>query len=168
MAENLNIGIRIDGANDMGDNGIIEKYCYDDLETNCDIYGGLYQWREIMEYVVGQGAQGICPANWHTPTKNEWITLVDSVEDDGNALKAIGQGTGAGAGTNTSGFTALLQGERNDSGFSGLGTGGIFWTSTLQSGNWAYWRGLNATTGVISGGAGTTGHGWAVRCLKND
>jgi len=68
MRENLNIGTRIDGSQNQTDNGTIEKYCYDDLESNCDIYGGLYQWDEAMQYVTTQGVQGICPAGWHLPT----------------------------------------------------------------------------------------------------
>jgi len=59
MAENLNIGDRIDGINDQLDNATLEKYCYDDLETNCDTYGGLYLWDEMMEYTTTPGTQGI-------------------------------------------------------------------------------------------------------------
>ncbi len=40
--ENLNVGARINSSqNQNATNGIIEKYCYNDLESNCDIYGGL-------------------------------------------------------------------------------------------------------------------------------
>jgi len=42
--ENLNVGTRINGVQEQTDNSVIEKYCYADLESNCDIYGGLYQW----------------------------------------------------------------------------------------------------------------------------
>ena len=41
MAENLNIGTRINGSVDQTNNSTIEKYCYDDLESNCDKYGGI-------------------------------------------------------------------------------------------------------------------------------
>jgi len=50
MGENLNVGTRIDGSKDQADNGITEKYCYSDGEYNCDTYGGLYQWDEMMQY----------------------------------------------------------------------------------------------------------------------
>ena len=46
MKENLNIGNKIDGANQQTDNGLIEKYCYNDDDANCTTYGGLYQWNE--------------------------------------------------------------------------------------------------------------------------
>ena len=50
MGENLNIGTRIDGNKVQTNNGIIEKYCYNDGDYNCDIYGGLYLWNEMMQY----------------------------------------------------------------------------------------------------------------------
>src|SRR5664279_600823 len=65
MAENLNVGTRIPLDESASNNGIIEKYCYADTKTNCDIYGGLYRWDEMMQYnqsdsgLVGT-TQGIC------------------------------------------------------------------------------------------------------------
>jgi hypothetical protein len=41
--ENLNVGTMIPGDQEMTDNGIIEKYCYDNDPANCAIFGGLYQ-----------------------------------------------------------------------------------------------------------------------------
>jgi len=37
MAKNLNIGEMINGSENMADNGVIEKYCYDNNPANCDI-----------------------------------------------------------------------------------------------------------------------------------
>jgi uncharacterized protein (TIGR02145 family) len=48
--ENLNIGTRINGTQDDTDNEIIEKYCYDNSDSLCKIYGALYQWNEMKEY----------------------------------------------------------------------------------------------------------------------
>ena len=52
MAENLNVGTRIDDPANQTNNSTLEKYCYDNLESNCDVYGGLYQWNEMMQYVT--------------------------------------------------------------------------------------------------------------------
>ncbi|MFP4471865.1 MAG: FISUMP domain-containing protein, partial [Bacteroidales bacterium] len=79
MAENLNLGERIDGSEEMADNGIIEKYCYDDDPANCETYGGLYQWNEMMQYNTA-GSQGICPEGWSVPTDEEWKTLEGTVD----------------------------------------------------------------------------------------
>ena len=62
MAENLNVGTMISGLDAMYNNGVIEKYCYNNDPLNCNIYGGLYQWNEMMHYSTQQGIQGICPA----------------------------------------------------------------------------------------------------------
>ena len=75
LAENLNYGTRIDGINDQINNSVAEKYCYDDLESNCDIMGALYQWNELMDYSTVEGSQGICPDGWHIPSDGEWIQL---------------------------------------------------------------------------------------------
>jgi len=66
MQENMNIGTRIDGSQNAADNGTIEKYCYSDLVSNCNIYGGLYQWDEMMDYYpsdLGNPGitRGVCP-----------------------------------------------------------------------------------------------------------
>ncbi len=75
FAESLNVGTRIDskdGSNnpiDQGDDcNDINKYCYNDDENNCDIYGGLYQWDQAMCGETTEGVQGICPDGWRIPT----------------------------------------------------------------------------------------------------
>ncbi|MCK5839195.1 MAG: hypothetical protein KAG99_05065, partial [Bacteroidales bacterium] len=80
MAENLNIGTRIDGVNDQINNSIIEKYCYNDIEDSCDVYGGLFQWDEMMQYITDTLAQGICPTGWHIPADYEWKVLEGNVD----------------------------------------------------------------------------------------
>ncbi|MBI4646978.1 MAG: hypothetical protein HY738_10410 [Bacteroidia bacterium] len=47
-------------------NGIAEKYCYSNNSSNCDTYGGLYEWNEMMQYAVSDAqmtgtTKGICP-----------------------------------------------------------------------------------------------------------
>jgi len=134
--ENLNIGFRIDGSQDQLNNGIIEKYCNEDLESNCDIYGGLYQWNELMQNFTNQGIQGICPMGSHLPAQDDFNVLFNYLGGDGyvgEKLKEAGTlhwnppNTGA---TNSSGFTALPGGSRSYGFFSGINTGNMLWTST--------------------------------------
>ena len=167
MAENLNIGTRIDGVVDQDNINLIEKYCYNDNSSNCDSYGALYQWDQVMDYTTFEGSQGICPESWHIPSYDEWVNLNDFVGLDGNALKAIGEGTDEGAGTNTSGFSALLSGHLSFDIFSGIGLETEFWNSTEQTYSWAYRFNLNSTTGIISGGVSNKSFGNSVRCVKN-
>ena len=52
FVQNLNIGTKFIGSANQTNNGIIEKYCYNNDDANCAIYGGLYQWDEAMQYVT--------------------------------------------------------------------------------------------------------------------
>ncbi len=70
----------INGTEEMTDNGVIEKYCYDNDSANCDEYGGLYHWNEMMYYTTIQGVRGICPGGWHLPTNDEWKILEGTVD----------------------------------------------------------------------------------------
>ncbi len=78
--ENLNIGDRIDGTETQGDDcDNIEKFCYNDDSSNCDIYGGLYQWDQVMCGESTEGIQGICPENWRVPTHEDWTILEQNI-----------------------------------------------------------------------------------------
>ncbi len=166
LKENLNVGIRINGNQNSSNNGTIEKYCYNDSEDSCYKYGGLYQWDEAMQYLTTPGTRGICPPGWHIPANAEFETLAASVNNDGNALKAIGQGTGSGQGTNTSGFSALLAGGHGVT-FFYLGIYAFFWSSIGSSSDGA------AVYCVYSGDPshGFDGYdiwyGFSVRCVKD-
>ena len=152
MAENLNVGTRINSSQNQTNNAVIEKYCYDDLESNCDIYGGLYQWDEAMQYSTQQGVQGICPPGWHFPTNAEWKALTDYVSSQPEYLcnsntsyiaKALAATTHWLTHTNTcavgnnlaannaTGFSALPGGGRSpDGSFNGIGEYDTWWSST--------------------------------------
>lgn len=172
LRENLDVGTMIasnTGNDNQTDNGIIEKYCYNNDPNNCDTYGGLYQWNEAMQYVTTPGTQGICPTGWHIPTYTELQALSSAVGGSSNALKAIGQGTGSGAGTNTSGFSALIAGFRDQDGgdFYGLGGATGFWSST-ETGIYTYNMGLNyGNDNVIWGNGSFRDSGSSIRCLKD-
>ncbi|MFA7229540.1 MAG: FISUMP domain-containing protein, partial [Melioribacteraceae bacterium] len=112
LRENLDLGTMIAGTIDQSNNGILEKYCYNDDPANCDKYGGLYTWNEAMKYLSSNQVHGICPAGWHIPTTAEFNTLQQFVNDDANSLKAVTEGTGSYVGTNTSGFSGMLAGSR--------------------------------------------------------
>jgi uncharacterized protein (TIGR02145 family) len=168
LKENLDVGVMIPGSQNQGNNSVIEKYCYNNDPNNCYIYGGLYQWNEAMQYVTTEGAQGICPTGWHIPTLTEFQTLSSTVGNDGNALKAIGQGSGLGAGTNTSGFTALLAGNRDVSGyFYDFGGTAYFWSSTETNATYAGNLYLYNNVSGIALSAYYKGYGFSVRCVKD-
>jgi uncharacterized protein (TIGR02145 family) len=170
LKENLDIGIRINGGLQQTSNGIIEKYCYNDLESNCSTYGGLYNWNEVMNYLTNQ-VQGICPDGWHIPSKIEYQTLIDFAGGEyvgGAKLKEVGTvhwsapNTGA---TNVTGFTALPSGDYYN-GFAVLGTDADYWSSTESSFDaWNFRVNYNDTYATIE--ADSKDYERGVRCIKN-
>jgi uncharacterized protein (TIGR02145 family) len=172
--EDLNIGTRIDGSMQQTDNSIIEKYCYNDLVSNCDIYGGLYQWDEMMQYITAEGVQGICPDGWHLPTDAELTALTTYLGGDaiaGGPLKEAGTAhwlpPNSGA-TNSSGFTALPGGWRNLSGvFADPGSYGHWWSSSQYSTGDALYRDISYNGTIVRRFYGNKEVGFQVRCIKN-
>jgi len=166
LKENLDVGVMIQGTSNQTDNSTIEKYCYENNPSNCDTYGGLYQWNEAMQYATG--SRGICSEGWHIPTASDFQVLKSTVNNNGNILKEIGQGSGSGAGTNTCGFSALLTGNRamSSGDFSGLNLYTLFWGSTSTSGNGDFMR-LYSDVSTIETGYYNVSHGFSIRCIKD-
>jgi uncharacterized protein (TIGR02145 family) len=101
------------------------SYCYGDAEANCRRYGRLYTW---------ESAQRVCPSlgiGWRLPTDDEWRQLAkryggvsaDSADEGRAAFAALRQG-------GTSGFTALLGGNRSDGQYARIEAHGFYWTAT--------------------------------------
>lgn len=177
FAQNLDIGTRIPGAVDQTNNGIIEKYCYEDKESNCSVYGGLYLWDEAMQFVGQQAARGICPVGWHIPRDDEWTVLTDFLGGDtiaGGKLKEADTlhwtppNLGA---TNSSGFTALPGGYRySNLTFGNMHNDGSFWSSTKSSSGYAYSRDMffNGKDVYRNEDMDYKTRGVSLRCLRND
>ncbi len=180
LKENLDVGTKINRFIEQENNNIIEEYCYDNNETNCNTYGGLYQWAEAVQYqnratnsispspVFTGNIKGICPTGWHIPTFAEFETLIASVDNDGNKLKREDQGTGSGTGTNTSYFSAFLAGYSNYNGyFTNFGYRTYFWSSTENDAANAYSLSLSNNVSSTIVYDNYKGHGFSVRCLKD-
>jgi len=180
MAQNLNVGNRINGTEWQVNNGIIEKYCYQDIESNCNTYGGLYQWDEALDYfntLPGNISQGICPTGWHIPWYQEWDQLkafLGGWTVAGGAMKEAGTthwaspNTGA---TNSSGFTALPAGINVlGGGFGSLSTNASFWCaypSQTGSGDTKISYYLFSFSTDFENFAGSDVYGFSVRCIKD-
>jgi uncharacterized protein (TIGR02145 family) len=181
MGENLNYGKQVNHSWDQLDNEDIEKYCYEDNNANCEIYGGLYQWSEAMDYnpsddqAIGT-TQGICPDGWHIPTIVEWLTLKSFIHNDNYhyantawPLKEAGtvHWNPPNDGTDEYGFTALPAGFRVGDGFMTKGDWTIWWTSTGIPGAdiWSMQIRNNETS--ISNWLVLEFNGYSVRCIKD-
>jgi len=174
MAKNLNTGLMIPGAGNMQNNGTIEKFCQGDNEANCDVYGGLYQWGEVMQYSTTPGAQGICPGGWYIPADFEYEELViylGGASVAGGKMKEAGTlhwsppNTGA---TNSSGFTGLPGGFRTlTATFSSITLSSYFWTSSVFDANNTWYRNLDFLYASVGHYNGSNDYGFGLRCLKS-
>jgi uncharacterized protein (TIGR02145 family) len=146
MAENLNYNT-----------GATNSWCYDNDDSNCDVYGRLYTW---------DAATDACPVGWHLPTNQEWNTLVNYVggfSTAGTKLKTSDWG-----GTNDYGFSALPGGyRRSDGSFYDIGSWGRWWTFTENYASNAYYRYMSADdTYVGEGDDRIKDDSFSVRCVE--
>lgn len=143
MAENLKYDYNEETA---------KSYCYDDDENNCAKYGRLYTWAAAMDSAgaysdAGKGCglkdvefckasgvvRGVCPANWHLPSADEWKILLETVDGKNTAGKVLKSSTGweRGESTDSFGFSALPGGYKSYGGkFFDEGFFAIFWSSS--------------------------------------
>ena len=178
MAENLNYGKQINSKQQPVRVGEIEKFCYDDNKDNCDDFGGLYSWGEMMLYkrsddgIVGT-KQGACPDGWHVPTNREWDNLESYLEEKGvvgDQLKNFmywNKPFQSGI-VETSGFSALPAGRMDNSGnFYYLGNSTTFWSATKESSEKAWHRTLTNRSGAFYKGNSQVSLRFSVRCVKD-
>jgi uncharacterized protein (TIGR02145 family) len=151
MAENLNYDVT-------------DSRCYDDIESNCDTYGRLYDWATAMKIDAKYNAekwggsdvkhQGICPSGWHIPSNEDWTILATSAGgtgvygDGGTAgtkLKAKSGWNDSGNGTDEFGFSALpggacfgIYGMPSYVQFEGVGDLSYWRSSTESNSSYAY------------------------------
>jgi uncharacterized protein (TIGR02145 family) len=156
---------------------------YNNDPVNDGLYGKLYNHYAVTD------SRGLCPTGWHVPSDGEWNVMVKYLDPNadtvcggcwqsniaGGALKSTAMqptpggwnppNTGA---TNSSGFTALPGGFRNDDGdFTNMPNNGCWWSSSVSFGSHAWYRSLYETNSFIPRHPNTPTHGVSVRCLKD-
>ena len=148
-------------------------YCwYNNDIINKPTYGALYNWYAVDP--ASNGNKNLCPKGWHVNTHGELeslITFLGGGDVAGGKMKEAGTihwaspNTGA---DNSSGYTALPCGDRNNGNFINLGSYGSYWTSTEFDVNtgWQYGLGYDGTW--IVNVNYTKQSGFGVRCLKGD
>ncbi|MCD4737228.1 MAG: fibrobacter succinogenes major paralogous domain-containing protein, partial [Bacteroidales bacterium] len=181
MAENMNIGTMLISGNNQTDNALFEKYCDNNNTSNCDTYGGLYQWDEAMQYTTTPGVQGICPAGWHLPTDDEWCLLENYVDagtvsctetgwrgtDSGLNLKSTSGWYSAGNGSGLYGFMALPGGYSHTNGSFGQLTYHAHFWSSVENGSSAWKRNLYYNSDEVNRTTNPKTYGHSVRCIKD-
>ena len=152
---------------------------YNNNVANDAVYGKLYNWYAVTD------SRGVCPAGWHVPNDCEWMFLENSlgmlvneqeiygwrgeIGEIGGKLKSTSIWNSPNtAGTNSSGFTAVPGGYRNQTGsYFEIGNTGSYWSSSALDASNAWFRKLffnysNSNRYYISKKAG-----FSVRCLKD-
>jgi uncharacterized protein (TIGR02145 family) len=140
----------------------------------------------MMQYVIQEVTQGICPSGWHIPTDEEWKILEGTVDsqfpvgdpvwdgagyrgfDAGKNLKSTFGWVFNGNGTDLYGFSALAGSYRSTSGtFSNMGGSGYWWSSDEASTNNAWYRALDYFLNNSTRINDIKGYGFSVRCLRD-
>jgi len=158
----------------------LHSWCYGDLDSNCLLFGRLYDWATAMNIDTSfnnkewagndVNHQGLCPTGWHIPRAAEWVFLENAVGGDSLAalaLRAINFWAGA-AGDDIYAFKALPGGYRSpDSTYQGIAQEAYFWTATenlaINADDVHILSSLDATVP----GDHYKGYGYSVRCVKS-
>ena len=152
-----------------------QAVCNNDASNLAD-YGRLYNWYAVDD------ARSLCTSGWHVPTDGEYMILEmalgmseseanstgwrGSIAAVGSQLKSSPSDDPSWDGTNTSGFSALAGGYRNNYGNFYLEGHGYFWSSS-PDGTGAWYRDLySGSTGVARYGNARR-HGFSVRCVRD-
>jgi uncharacterized protein (TIGR02145 family) len=174
MSENLKVSKFRDGSLiPIEFNNAFSPACfiYDNISENLGLYGRLYNWYSVAD------PRGLCPAGWHVPSNNDWNILSQFLGGGaGGSLKSQSNlwtipNIGA---TNLSGFSALPGGFRSGNGisqFSGINSGGYFWSSTENAPDFSYYRYVENTSISLQSTSSniffSKVFGFSVRCLKD-
>jgi uncharacterized protein (TIGR02145 family) len=150
----------------------IGSWCYfkNDSSFNSN-YGKLYNGYVIISSMNGN--KNVCPIDWHVPSYEEWIVLIDNLGGSdvaGGKMKAIDQtwGTLNIDANNISLFTGLPGGFRDSiSRFSGEGSYGYWWSSTNFNFNLTKRINLYGFDGKIHWANSQNTKGFSIRCLKD-
>jgi uncharacterized protein (TIGR02145 family) len=144
-------------------------------------YGYLYNWYAVSD------SRKLCPDGWHVPTDAEWSTLTsylgaapaDKLRSTLLSNNPIIPGWQISVGCNTqnnsSEFSALPGGYRNNLGSYSINDDVYFWSSTVVNGSHALGRftdycvnSFTSAGGIAGGGTGYDKlFGISVRCLKD-
>ena len=180
MAENLNVGEMVDGDKDQNNDSKIERYCYDNDTTNCQKYGGLYQWAEAMKLSsecnakscadsIKPNHQGICPDGWRLLTYDDIYVIVHA---DGNKNGAADIRSTNFGGMNFSGYSLMGAGYNWNYEFRNIKES-AYWhypeEGRSNDNNIASFVGLQTRSSKSNSTQDTyKTHGFSVRCVKVD
>jgi len=186
-ASNMNVGTKLADASIIPTNdSLIEKWCYDNSDANCNSDGGLYTWSEANNLAASCDTttctppinnQGICPTGWHVPTDQEYMIMEESL--------GMCSGTGAGCsgatswrGTDqgdklklggSSGFNGIYSGFRyTNNTFNDLGATALIWSASQNDALMSWRRDISSGNSQVYRDYGLyKATGLSVRCVSD-
>jgi uncharacterized protein (TIGR02145 family) len=133
-------------------------------------YGKLYNWYAVND------SRGLAPTGWHVPSDAEWTSLTNFLggfQVAGNAMKEKGtkhwNDPNDGA-TNSSGYTALPGGSRNDQNgsFTAIFEQGHWWSTTEENSvAKSRWLTSQIDNGYLFSNTYPKQNGFSVRCVRD-
>jgi|AntRauTorckE5430_2_1112549.scaffolds.fasta_scaffold05486_2 uncharacterized protein (TIGR02145 family) len=136
---------------------------------NCtNAMGAHYTWDGAMNGSSSasgeEEVQGICPCEWHLPTKAEWEAFNAFLSVDGQGGDGVNVPNKIRGAGSPSGFDALLAGNWGYAVFEGENA--VFWTATEQAEARAFYRLMNNFP-LLGQGHVVKNSGLSVRCVKD-
>ncbi len=138
------------------------SYCYDDAEANCRRYGRLYTWESAQRGCRSLGN------GWRLPTDDEWREMATRYGGLGNDSPAKGKAAyTALLSGGSSGFNAVLGGNRWDGKYDRLEGHGIYWTaSENDSATAPFYNFGKGSEALYRQPQGQKPMGMSVRCVR--
>ena len=164
------------------------SYCVDGSPENCEKYGRQYMWNAAMDSAgrfstSGKGCgyrahyincingrvRGVCPENWHLPSKAEFEILLAAAGGENSAAKVLKATSGwddGSNGTDAFGFSALPAGDKYGE-YRYEGDVAFFWSATAYD-EYSAWH-MNFMYGNSWANMSDfqKGHAFSVRCIKD-
>jgi uncharacterized protein (TIGR02145 family) len=160
MAQNLNYAMD-------------ESYCYDNILSNCTVYGRLYTLA---------AAENACPIGWHIPTLSEWSTLINLAKEGTYSNNKPGYKLKSKTGWDDYSYFGDQEDDRDGFGFSALPAGSMhnsgtfgykgqstcFWGKTLNYGSaYAYLACVRSNSDNASMETQLINYAYSVRCIQD-
>lgn len=181
MAQNLN----------YDDRKLVNSFCSDDADT-CAMYGRYYSWATAMDSIgefsnnargcgyfascdIDYPARGICPENWHVPTEEEFVELLNYLGETEEERSRNIRSELFDDGMDPYGFSAIAAGgwdfRGEGIGINGVGRYARMWTSTSSRSYFAYFIQIVESKAFIHQYEAYVSvdmdYGLSIRCLKD-
>ena len=177
-------------ANDVWESLTTGAWCY---YENDETKGKLYNWYAVMgihDAIETTPNKEFAPEGWHVPSDAEWTTLeeyliankynYDGTITGNKIAKAMSSTTGWNSSpdlgaigndqslNNSSGFNAFPEGYRKSNGtFANEGTSAVFWSSTENYTNYAWFRLLYTSSSNLYWDSNLKQEGSSVRFVRD-